>query len=82
MANKINHLGKVRTSYYLDLQILKGAKIQASKECLTAGNIIERALTDYFWKVRLAEAKKERLRKKEELTEKMKNKYSIYGSSV
>jgi hypothetical protein len=45
---KVNHLGKVKSSYMLDHRILTEAKIQATKVHLTVSNIIEQALTEYL----------------------------------
>jgi len=48
MVFKVNHLGKVKSSFMLDPQILTQAKVQATRSRLTVGNIIEQALTEYL----------------------------------
>jgi len=48
MVFKVNHLGKVKSSFMLDPQILTQAKVQATRSHLTVGNIIEQALTEYL----------------------------------
>ena len=45
---KVNHLGKVKSSFMLDPQILTEAKVQATRVHLILGNIIEEALTEYL----------------------------------
>ena len=48
---KINHLGKVKSSFMLDPQIVTDAKSQAAKVHLTLGNVVEQALQEYLQKV-------------------------------
>jgi hypothetical protein len=45
---KVNHLGKVKSSFMLDPQIFTEAKLEATKLHLTVGNIIEEALKEYL----------------------------------
>ena len=43
---KVNHLGKVKSSFCLDPQILTHAKVEAARTHLTIGIIIEEAMTE------------------------------------
>jgi len=49
---KVNHLGKVKSSFMLDPQILTQAKIEATRVHLTVSIIIEEALTEYLQRQR------------------------------
>jgi hypothetical protein len=48
MPYKINHLGKVKSSFMLDPQILEEAKIASAKRHQTVGFIVEEALIQYL----------------------------------
>ena len=45
---KVNHLGKVKSSFMLDPQLLTQAKIEAAREQLTVSIFIEDALKEYL----------------------------------
>ena len=64
---KVNHLGKVKSSFMLDPQILTQAKIEATRVHLTVGNIIEEALKEYLKKHRKDESWEESLRQQLQL---------------
>lgn len=49
---KVNHLGKVKSSFMLDPDILTESKSQAAKVHLTLGNVVEQALQEYLQRVR------------------------------
>jgi hypothetical protein len=48
MVFKINHLGKVSSSFRLDGEILTEAKLKAIKEHVSIGYLIEQALRKYL----------------------------------
>jgi hypothetical protein len=64
---KVNHLGKVKSSFMLDPQILTQAKIEATRVHLTVGNIIEEALKEYLKKHRKDKSWEESLRQQLQL---------------
>lgn len=45
---KINHLGKVKSSFSLDPQVLAQAKREAARTRTTLGLIVEDALAEYL----------------------------------
>jgi hypothetical protein len=71
MVFKVNHLGKVKSSFMLDPHLLEETKVQASKRRLTTGNIIEEALRDYLHmkQKQEEELRRQQKQKKKELEE-------------
>jgi hypothetical protein len=66
---KIDHLGKVTSSFKLDPQILTEAKLQAVRVHLTVGTIIEEALKEYLKRHRKDKSWEESFRQELQLQE-------------